>query len=77
LTVTRVRPQANQTGSTKTTTTTQYDSVGRVVSVSYSDGTANRLFGYDTNASWPETPTNIKGRLTTTAGGSGEPRTAL
>ena len=71
LTVKRVRPQANQTGSAQTTTTTQYDSVGRVVSVNYTDGTANRLFGYDTNCCWPQTPTNIKGRLATTGGGSG------
>ncbi len=71
MTVKRVRPQANQTGSAQTTTTTQYDSVGRVVSVNYTDGTANRLFGYDTNCCWPQTPTNIKGRLATTGGGSG------
>ena len=71
LTVTRVRPQANQTGSAQTTTTTQYDSVGRVVSVNYSDGTANRGFFYDTNCCWPQTPTNIKGRLTVTGGGTG------
>jgi hypothetical protein len=71
LTVTRVRPQANQTGSAQTTTTTQYDSVGRVVSVNYSDGTANRIFDYDTNCCWPQTATNIKGRLTVTGGGSG------
>jgi RHS repeat-associated protein len=55
----------------QTTTTTQYDSVGRVVSVNYSDGTANRLFDYDNNCCWPQTPTNIKGRLSLTGGGSG------
>jgi RHS repeat-associated protein len=71
LTVTRVRPQANQTGSAQTTTTTQYDSLGRVVSVNYSDGTANRLFDYDNNCCGPQTPTNIKGRLSLTGGGGG------
>ena len=42
LTVTRVRPQENQTGSAQTTTTTQYDSVGRVVTVNYNDGTPSK-----------------------------------
>ncbi len=72
LTVTRVRPQANQTGSAQTTTTTQYDSVGRVVSVNYNDNlTPNKVFAYDTNTCWPQTPTNIKGRLAVTGGSSG------
>ena len=72
LTVTRVRPQANQTGSAQTTTTTQYDSLGRVVGVSYNDSlTPNKIFAYDTNIYWTQTPTNIKGRLAVTGGGSG------
>jgi RHS repeat-associated protein len=72
LTVTRVRPQANQTGSAQTTTTTQYDSLGRVVSVNYNDSlTPNKIFAYDTNIYWTQTPTNIKGRLAVTGGGSG------
>ena len=76
LTVTRIRPQANQTGSAQTTTTTQYDSVGRVVSVTYNDNlTPNKVFDYDTNAYWPQTPTNIKGRLTVTGSGSGATHT--
>jgi len=68
LLVTRQRPMANQTSSTTlTTTTTQYDSVGRVISVSYNDGvTPTTYFNYDTNPyqSWSaETTTNLKGRL--------------
>jgi hypothetical protein len=56
LTVTRIRPQANQTGSAQTTTITQYDSVGRVVSVNYNDSlTPNKIFAYDTNIYWPQT----------------------
>jgi RHS repeat-associated protein len=49
LTVTRTRPQANQTNSSVlTTTATQYDSVGRPVTISYNDGiTPNRYFLYD------------------------------
>jgi RHS repeat-associated protein len=71
LTVTRVRPQANQTGTAQTTTTTQYDSIGRVVSVSYSDGTPSKGFYYDVNNYWSQTATNLKGRLAVTGGGSG------
>ena len=70
LTVTRVRPQANQTGSAQTTTTTQYDSIGRVVSVNYSDGTPSKGYGYDVNCCWQQTATNIKGRLAVTGGGT-------
>jgi RHS repeat-associated protein len=72
LTVTRVRPEENQpVGSTNTvTTTTQYDSVGRVVSVNYSDGfTPSKGFSYDTNAYWAQTGTNLKGRLAVTGTG--------
>ena len=48
LAVTRKRPKANQTSaSVLTTTTSQYDSLGRVVSVSYSDGTPTKNFYYD------------------------------
>ena len=71
LVVTRVRPQANQTGSTTTTTTTQYDSIGRVISVSYTDGTPNKAFAYDANNYWTETATNLKGRLVATSSGGG------
>lgn len=48
LVVTRTKPKANQTSpSVVTTTTTQYDSLGRVLSISYSDGTPTRNFAYD------------------------------
>ena len=49
LAVTRTRPQANQTNaSTLTTTTTQYDSLGRTVSVTYNDNlTTNKGYLYD------------------------------
>lgn len=68
LQVTRVRPQANQTNSSVTTSTvTQYDSLGRPVTVAYNDGvTPGKDFYYDTNpyASWSsETTTNLKGNL--------------
>jgi len=65
LVVTRTRPTANQTSSTVlTTTTTQYDSVGRVLNISYSDGTSPRRFSYDASLGWPTlTQTNLKGRL--------------
>ena len=51
LVVTRTRPKANQTSATTlTTTTTQSDSLGRVTSVSYNDGTPTKHFAYDINA---------------------------
>ncbi len=73
LTVTRQRPQANQTSaSTLTTTTTQYDSIGRVVSVTYSDGlTPGKTFLYDVNNAWTPTVTYPKGRLVVMGAGSG------
>jgi RHS repeat-associated protein len=67
LVVTRQRPQANQTNSsTLTTTTTQYDALNRIIGVSYSDGTASKLFVYDASVNWlnPTVPqANVKGRL--------------
>jgi RHS repeat-associated protein len=50
LCVTRTRPKANQTNpAVMTNTTTQYDSLGRPVSISYDDGvTPFRHFYYDT-----------------------------
>lgn len=53
--VVRTRPNA--------TTTTQYDALGRVLSISYSDGTPIKEFSYDANAGWGSTQTNLKGRL--------------
>ena len=48
LCVIRTRPQANQTNpNTLTTTTTQYDSLGRPVSIIYSDATPAKYFTYD------------------------------
>ena len=48
LVMTRTRPRANQTNaSVLTATTTQYDALGRVVSISYNDGTPTKSFGYD------------------------------
>jgi RHS repeat-associated protein len=67
LLVTRNRSKANQTSaSVLTTTTTQYDSLGRVVSITYSDGTPTKAFAYDKSAGanfTDLTQTNLKGRL--------------
>jgi RHS repeat-associated protein len=73
LVITRQRPKANQTSpTTLTTTTTQYDSLNRVVSISYSDGTPTKTFAYDssngvstgTGAGFTDlTQINLKGRL--------------
>jgi RHS repeat-associated protein len=71
LVVTRTRPKANQyvttcqDNSCTTTTTTQYDSVGRPVSISYSDQTQPKYFSYDTAVSWWQNfpQTNLKGKL--------------
>ncbi len=47
-----------------TTTTTQYDALGRPVSVSYDDGiTPTKSFLYDVSANWSITQNNVKGRL--------------
>jgi RHS repeat-associated protein len=75
LQVTRTRPRANQTNPTVTTSTvTQYDSLGRVLTITYSDGTPTKQFDYDTVNSalqWTQTPTNIKGMMADMASGSG------
>jgi RHS repeat-associated protein len=48
LVVTRVKPKANQAlASIKTTTTTQYDLAGRILSIVYNDGTPTKTFVYD------------------------------
>jgi RHS repeat-associated protein len=63
LVVTRTRPTANQTSpTTLTTTTTQSDSLGRVTSVTYSDGTPLRTYFYDINQPG-FVQTNYLGRL--------------
>ena len=77
LATTRTKPQANQTSpSITTTTTTQYDFLGRVVSVSYSDGTPTKTFAYDapsaqSSAIYSVTQTNLKGRLSMVTGANG------
>lgn len=67
LVVTRTRPKANQiTATVLTTTTTQYDSLGRVVAVTYDDGlTPNKSFFYDVACCWSNgsSATNLKGQL--------------
>lgn len=68
LIVTRKRPTANQMNSSVlTTTTTQYDSLGRVVGISYTDGTPTRTFAYDQATAWGNSTLSLgasKGRLT-------------
>lgn len=64
LQVVRARPRANQTNaSILTHTTTQYDSLGRVVNISYDDGTMAKTYGYDATANWPKIQANLKGML--------------
>ena len=67
LVATRTRPKANQTSSTVlTTTTTQYDKIGRPLTVTYTDGTPTKTFAYDASAGtgWSDlTQVNLKGRL--------------
>ena len=65
LQVYRVRPRANQTNpSVLTSDTTQYDALGRVVNVVYSDGTPAKTFNYDLPQEWGVTLNNTKGRMT-------------
>ncbi len=64
LVVTRQRPTANQTSaSTLTTTTTEYDSLGRLENISYSDGTPTKHYLYDANSGFAAPQSNLKGRL--------------
>ena len=62
LLVTRTKPQANQPDpKVKTNTQTQYDALGRPVSVSYDDNlTGNKLFSYDNAIAGAN---NVLGRL--------------
>jgi len=63
---TRTRPQTNQTNPSVTTqTVTQYDALGRVLNVSFSDGTPTRLFWYDLPGNSGSIPNagSSKGRL--------------
>jgi RHS repeat-associated protein len=64
LQVMRTKPKANQTSASVTTTTTsQYDSIGRILTVSYSDGTGTKNFQYDLTNGWAGFTNNLKGRL--------------
>jgi RHS repeat-associated protein len=68
LVVTRTRPKANQTSATVlTTTTTQFDALGRVLTISYDDGiTPTKTFAYDAAAGADFTDlsqVNLKSRL--------------
>jgi RHS repeat-associated protein len=66
LQVIRTNPEANQIAPSAATATrtTQYDSLGRVLTVGYSDGTPTKTFQYD-SPTWSEASqqTNLKGRL--------------
>lgn len=64
LVMTRNRPKANQlSAGVQTTTTSQFDSLGRLVSVNYSDGTPSRNYLYDANGGFAAPQSNLKGRL--------------
>lgn len=69
LSVTRTRPKANQSNAgVKTNTTTQYDLLGRVITVTYDDGlTPNKAFYYDTMTTVFGTSHNVKGLLAATS----------
>ena len=72
----RTRPRANQGNSgVLTQTTTQFDSLGRTLSVSYNDGiTPNKSFFYDSvpgGQGWTQGVSNARGRLVATSSGSG------
>lgn len=73
LLVTRARSAANQTNaSVLTHTATQYDSLGRVVSVNYDDGlTPNKSYQYDASAGWANpNQTNLKGAMSLALSGT-------
>jgi RHS repeat-associated protein len=67
LLVDRVRPEPNQTSSSTTTlTATQYDSLGRVLTIAYSNSSATKAYTYDASAGadfTDLTQTNLKGRV--------------
>lgn len=72
----RTRPRANQTNASVTTaTTTQNDSLGRAISISYDDGlTPAKNFYYDalpTGLGWAQSLGFTKGQLVATSSGSG------
>lgn len=53
-----------------TTTTTQYDALGRVLTVAYDDGTPSKTFDYDKASAWSEASqqVNLKGQLSHISG---------
>jgi RHS repeat-associated protein len=61
--VTKVAPQANQTGSSTTTTTYSYDARNRLSTKTYSDGTAGSYYYYDLTSTWGLSVSNPIGRL--------------
>ena len=67
LLVDRVRPEPNQTSSSTTTlTATQYDSLGRVLTITYSNSSPTKSYAYDASAGadfTDLTQTNLKSRL--------------
>ena len=82
LVVTRIRPKANQPSTTvQTTTTTQYDTLGRVISISYTDGTPTKNFAYDKSAGTGFSDlaqAYLKGRLSLASiAGTNQPATAF
>lgn len=75
LVVLRTRPRANQqSASTVTQTTYQYDAVGRIVNISYNDGlTPSKSYYYDvlpTGQGWATSPTYPKGQLVAISSGT-------
>jgi len=61
----RKRPQANQTGSTITTTTYTYNTIHQLLSQSYDDGsTPATSYCYEDTSIWGRSLTNTKGRRT-------------
>ena len=61
---TEVRPKANQASGAVTHVTTQYDVLGRVVTIGYDDGfTSGKTFLYDLAQQWNSNLTNTKGRM--------------
>lgn len=81
LQIVRTRPQANQSSaSVVTTTTTQLDSIGRIIAISYVNGnsglyaTPTKTFTYDTlsNPWWGAALGYSKGRLVLTSAGGSE-----
>ena len=77
LLVARTRPRENQTNPTVTTvTSTQFDLMGRPVSLAYNNGASSKLFLYDATVNFSESQSNMKGRLSAAIGNSSYGNTA-